>query len=232
MHHIGLNCMVHNVGDIARFYIGEFIMTYIIENLKTASKKELGATERLCRVIAKSGKVENRVIESQGVILNKLSVNSISVIANNEAGAEFLLNAVYGVQDGIVRKLVAAGKMSVFDEQIGIDAILAAMAESNEVSRFSTKSIAAWFESDMKPVLSAALQAKGFNGAAMDKMLSNYLASFQVLAGRNPSMDTTIKAGLIRALELLPEGYESVTCNTIAEKLATVQQASAILAAL
>jgi hypothetical protein len=64
------------------------------------------------------------------------------------------------------------------------------------------------------------------------KLAENYLTSFQLLAGRNPTMPNAIKAGLIRALEFLPEDHDSVTANEIATRLATVTEASEMLAAL
>ena len=66
----------------------------------------------------------------------------------------------------------------------------------------------------------------------LNQLLANYLDSFQVLAGRNPSMNNDVKASLIRAMEFLPEDHDSVTAQEIARRLAEVQEATALLAAL
>ncbi len=204
-------------------------MTYQLLNLKTISKQEVPAGNRLCRVIAK-GK-NTKLAESLGVWLPATTVTAVQVVMNNETGREFLCNAVAAVQDGIVRKLAEAGKLAVFAEQIDIDAVLQAMAAENESARFSSKSIEAWFASTMKPVLIDALNAKGY-GNQVEKLCKNYLDSFMVLAGRNPSMNGAIKAGLIRCMELLPQDQDDAVTVEIARRLADVQEASAVLAAL
>jgi len=206
-------------------------MTYSINTLKIESKKEIADSMRLVRIIAKGGKVENRVIESQGVIIPALSINSIQLVANNPVGAEFLLNSIYGVQDQLIRKLVSNGKVQIFDAEFGIEKILESMNELNETQRFSKESISKWFDSVMKGILESALNEKGY-GAQSEKLIKNYLESFQILAGRNPSMAGSIKAGLIRCLELLPAEQDDSVTVEIARRLAEIQEPSAMLAAL
>ncbi len=207
-------------------------MAIQITTLKAAQKIELGDNTRLVRIIAKKGMIGNRTMESQGCILGSLSANALQLIMANDAGKEYLLNAVYSVQDGIVRKLVENGKMAIFEEQISIDAILNAMQSENESGRFSGKTIEQWFNDVMTPVLTVALNEKGYS-AQCDKLLKSYKESFMILAQRNPSMSQSIKAGLIRALELLPDdAQEYAVTLEIARRLADVQEASAMLAAL
>lgn len=207
-------------------------MTYAINTLKIESKKELDSNSRLVRIIAKGGKVENRVIESQGIIIPALSINAIQLVLNNPVGAEFLLNSVYSVQDSIIRKLIANGKNQIFDAEFSIEKIIESMNELNETTRFSKESIAKCFDSIIKPVLESALVEKGYGNQA-DKLVKNYLESFQILAGRNPSMNANIKAGLVRCLELVPEAQQDdATLVEIARRLSEVQEATAILAAL
>lgn len=209
-------------------------MTYQIESLKVVAKKELGEGQRLVRIIAKGGKVEGKEIESQGTIIPVLSRNTLEVIMGREQGFEFIRNAVQGVQDSLIRKMVANGKLAFYDGAIDYESILVAMSEVNESVRFSKDSIAKWFVESLKDILVDAITAKmpGIADSQLNQLVANYLASFQILAGRNPSMDDKIKAGLIRAMELLPEDHDSATGNEIATRLATVQNASVQLLAL
>ena len=209
-------------------------MTYQIQNLKVASKIELAEGNRLVRIIAKSGKVNGREMESQGCIIPELRKNTLSVILDNEHGFEFIKNAVQSVQDELIRKLVGQGKMAVFDSQFDLDAILVSMRESVESTRFSKESIGKWFVEHMQPVLVDAIQSKmpGIDGSQLAKLLGNYLESFQILAARQPTMKDSIKAGLVRALELLPEDHDTVCANEIAARLAVVQDAQVTLLAL
>jgi hypothetical protein len=209
-------------------------MTYQIENLKKLSKIELGTGDRLVRVIAKKGMIGKKRMESQGVIIPAVSVSMLNALVNSEVGREYLCGAVAGVQDALVRRAVEAGKMALFAEQFDLDAIEAAMRAANESGRFSKESIKVWFDEYLRDPLAAAIRAK--MGAIADdkveKLCGNYLASFQLLAGRDPTMSNAVKAGLIRALEFLPEDHDTVTGNEVATRLATVQEASEVLAAL
>jgi hypothetical protein len=206
-------------------------MTYQIENLKKLSKLELGNGDRLVRIIAKGGKVENRVIESQGVIIPSLGINAIQLVLNNDAGKEYLLNSLYSIQDSIIRKLIANGKNAIFDQQIDIEQMLIAMQEANETQRFSKETIKKWFDGIMLQYLESALQAKGYGNQA-EKLIKNYLESFSILAQRNPSMNASIKAGLVRCMELLPADQDDAVTVEIARRLSEVQEPSAMLAAL
>ena len=105
-------------------------MTYQIESLKKLSKVELGSGDRLCRIIAKGGKIGNREIESQGVIIPAVSVSILNALINDDNGREYLCNAVASVQDAIIRKLIEQNKSAVFDNQFDLSAIIAAMQAS------------------------------------------------------------------------------------------------------
>jgi hypothetical protein len=209
-------------------------MTYSIENLKTIAKKEVPAGMRLCRVIAKKGVIGSKTMESQGCFVPAVSVNLLNQLLLQEVGKEFLCNAVAGVQDSLIRARIAAGHMAVYDNHIDVESLLSAMQEENAVARFSKESIAKWFNEVLFDPLHDAIKAKMGNVSddMMRKLLNNYLEQFQVLAQRNPSMKAEVKAGLLRALDFVPEGHESVTAIEIVRRLNDVQEASVLLAAL
>lgn len=183
---------------------------YQIESLKAVQKKEVSENQRICRVIAKKGQIGNRTMDSQGVILNRVSVNLVQLLLGDENGAEWLRGKVESVQDAIVRKMVEGGKLAFYDDQIDMGSILAAMKSDNESGRFSKETIAAWFKDTMAPVLREKIVEK-YTGISEDKivkMLDAYLVNFSVLAQRQPSMPAETKAGLIRAMGFLAEDSE------------------------
>lgn len=209
---------------------------YNVESLKTISRKEVPELNRLARIIYKKDKKTGIEKESKGLFVAAITENLLQVIANDPRGSEFLRNAVAGVQDSVIRKLVDNGKLVINSDEIDYNAILATMAQANETSgaRFSKESITAWFNEYLLAPLTDAIKNKlpTMGSNQLDKLLSNYLESFQILAGRNPSMSNKVKESLIRAMEFLPEDHDSAVACTIAEKLAAVSEASIELMAL
>ena len=207
---------------------------YNVESLKVIAKKDMPAMHRLARIIFKKDRKTGVEKDSKGLWINAITDNMMQVVASHETGAEYLRNVIAGVQDGIIRKLIEQGKLVVSSDEIDVDHIIAAMAAANETERFSKESIKLWFVEHMTPALTVAIRNKmtGISDSKLNQLLANYLDSFQVLAGRNPSMSNEIKAGLIRAMEFLPEDHDSVVACTIAEKLNSVTEASVSLAAL
>lgn len=196
-------------------------MTYQIESLKIASKKTLGESQRLCRVIAKGGKIGAHEIESQGCVLPVLSRNTVDVLFQNPAAAEWLRGKVEEVQDGIVRKAVENGKLCIFDAMIDIQEIVSAMSAVNESVRFSKESIAVWFNEVMKPALAGELGNRNVPaGAVMDKILAQYLGMFQSLSQKGSIvLDGKVKQNLSKALLLLDDDTESMVGNEIARRI-------------
>ena len=204
-------------------------MTYQIESLKKLSKLELSNGDRLARIIKKGEK--SRLAESVGVVLPQVHISLLNALMSYEVGQEYLRGCVESVQDAIIRKLAEAGKMALFDDQIGIATILDAMRASNESQRFSKEAIKVWFEENLQGILCEKIEEKNF-GISEDKLLrmvAAYLESFQILAGRNPSMDDKVKAGLLRAMEFLPEAHESAVAIEIVERLQAVKKPEAML---
>ena len=209
---------------------------YNVESLKTISKKEVPAANRLARIIFKKDRKTGEEKESRGLWVADITNGMLQLISTDARGAEFLRGCIAGVQDSIIRSLIEKGKVVIGADEIDHEKILAAMAAINESSsdRFSKESIATWFAAHMLEPLQAAIREKivGISDGKLKQLTDNYLASFQILAQRNPSMNNDIKAGLIRAMEFLPEDHESATAMEIARRLAEVQEATAILAAL
>ena len=207
---------------------------YNVESLKTIAKKEVPAANRLARIIFKKDRKTGVEKDSKGLWVPAITDNMVQVVASHETGAEYLRNVIAGVQDALIRKLIENGKLVVSRDEIDVDRIIAAMAAVNETERFSKESIKLWFVEHMTPALTAAIRNKmtGISDSKLNQLLANYLDSFQVLAGRNPSMNNDVKAGLIRAMEFLPEDHDAVTAQEIARRLAEVQEATAMLAAL
>ena len=207
---------------------------YNVESLKTISKKEVPATMRLSRIIFKKDRKTGTEKDSKGLWVSEISSSLLTLISNDSRGAEFLKGKIAEVQDSIIRKLVEAGKVVINADEIDYEKILSAMAQSNESVRFSKESIAAWFADYLREPLSEAIKSKmaGISDSQLDKLLGNYLESFQILAQRQPSVSNEIKIGLLRAMEFLPEDHDSVVACTIASKLNEVQEASVTLAAL
>lgn len=209
---------------------------YNIESLKTISKKEVPATMRLARVIYKKDKKTGIEKDSKGLHVAAIMTATVQMIAADSNGLEWMQNAIAGVQDSVIRKLVDSGKLVINEEEISFSAIINEMKLANESSgaRFSKEAIATWYAEYMLNPLSEAIcnKMQGISESQLKKFIDNYLASFQILAGRNPTMSNEVKASLIRAMEFLPEDHDSVVAITIAERLAAITEASAELLAL
>lgn len=213
----------------------ESIMTYAVHSLKAVNKMEIAEGSRISRITFKSRKdADGKVVpakEALGCVIPALGVSMIQALSTEAAGREYLIGCIERVQDALIRRATEAGKLQIFDDQIGLGAMLAWMTEENAVQRFSKESIKVWFDTYLREVLEARVAAK-LQGIAPDKLqqaVDSYLASFQVLAGRAPTMSNAVKTGLIRALELLPEGHDTATGNEIASRLAAVTDAAALV---
>lgn len=194
--------------------------------------KEAPEGFRIARVIAKKGKIGERECKSQGAVLKSLSRSKIDWFLNSEVGEQFFRNALEQVQDSLLRAQVENGKLSVHESAIDAESILQAITVAVESARFSKDSIEKWFVEHMQEVLTTQITAK-YDGISDDKlsaMLKNYLVSFQILAGRNPSMADSTKAGLIRAMEFLDENSEEhPTTVEIARRLVEVSAPTEML---
>lgn len=207
---------------------------FAMHSLKSAVIKsfdsEKDSQNRVLRVIVKGGEKQGK--ESKGAIVPRLTDGYLQTILNNPAGFDAFRNLIEGVQEKLARQVYDAGRETLTQEDIGVDAIIGYLTAENAVARFSKEAIAGWFAADMAAPLAAALSAKGMQEVAIEKISGVFLAAFQSLAGRNVSMSDDIKAQLEKCLALLPEGYENPVAERIAEKLAEVRSASNMLDAL
>ena len=209
-------------------------MAYQIKPLKGMKKEEPRAGERLARLLAKKGMIEGRTVESQGVLIPVVSLAMLNGIVADTAGQQWLRGKVQDVQDGLIRRLIGAGKVSFFDDQIGMDAVLKVMAADMENTRFSKESIKVWFDTYQRVPLFAALAAKApaAQGSVITKLCDQFLECFQTLSGKNVSMDLKTKDQLLKAIELLPEDHESATASELLERLQEASETGGIAGAL
>lgn len=209
-------------------------MAYQIEALTKFKKVEPQAGERVSRLLAKKGMIEGRTVESQGVLIPVVSISMLNGIVADVNGAQWLRGKVQDAQDGIIRRLIGAGKASFFDDQIGLDACLKVMSSELESTRFSKESIKGWFDAHLRGLLAARLSEKNpaMQSSVVQKLCDQFLERFMSLAGRNVSMDLKTKDQLLKAIELLPEDHESATCNEVIERLQEVGEDSGIAGAL
>lgn len=202
-------------------------MSYQIVTLKAAQKIDIENTgNRLARIIVKKGAAKAKLSESMGCIVPEISLALVQSVIADEIGKQWMKNAIAGVQDKIIRNAAENGKLALFDDRIGLGAILDAMKVENESVRFSKESIATWFADVMRQYLVEAIRAKyeGIADSKLESMLKNYLESFQIIAGRNPTMPAATKAGLIRALEFLPQDTDDATTMEIVSRLPAIPE--------
>jgi hypothetical protein len=121
----------------------------------------------------------------------------------------------------VINEPESAGKQAIFDEQIGVGAILEAMATVNAAQRFSKESIAGWFKADLLPLLVNAIKVKlpSISQDKIDSICDGYLRDFQLLAAREVMLSNEVKIKLEKAMMLLEDGYENPVSEKISEKL-------------
>jgi hypothetical protein len=209
---------------------------FALHSLKASPIKNFDAEKdtgnRVLRVIIKNGEKVGK--ESMGAIVPRIGDGVLAAFFNQDAGKEYLRNALEGVQEKIARKIVDGGAAVLDMDAIGYDAMLAFITAENETVRFSTKTIEQWFKDDMQPLLYAALLAKGFSPEMCDKSCMGFLAKFQILAARKENRVMTMqeKAQLVKCLDLLPMDYEHPVVIEILSRLDTTIEPAAIADAL
>lgn len=157
----------------------------------------------------------------------------VSVFQNSAVGKAFIVDAMEGLRSRIISKLHASGK-TIHDESIGITAMTLLAKQETESQRMTKEAIGAWFDADLMKLIADAIAAKldGISTEKLTKLVEGYRSKFQTLAGREVSMPAAVKAQLIRAMEFLPEDYESVIGEKVAAALAESEEATETLAAL
>lgn len=204
-------------------------MTTMFSVIKTIDAKpaEGFTTLSISRTDGKKGK------SGLCIVVPVTSDSVVSLVTASDIGKAWIVDAIDDVRSRIASAINKAG-LTITSDKIGIDGILAQMKLETESQRMTKDAIGAWFDSDLAPLLSARIQEK-MAGIAADKLavlVGNYKATFQTLAGRDVSMSEQVKAGLIKAMELLPAEYEHVIGTKVLEKLVDVSEAKVMLAAL
>jgi hypothetical protein len=167
------------------------------------------------------------------IVVPVVSDSVVSLVIQSDIGKAWLSDGIDTVRSHIASVINKAGN-TITSDKLGIDGILAQMKLETESQRMTKEAIGVWFDADLAPLVSARIAEK-MQGIAADKLaklVDGYKVTFQTLAGRDVSMAEPIKAGLIKAMELLPAEYDHVIGNKVMEKLIDVSEATNVLAAL
>ena len=156
-----------------------------------------------------------------------------SVFEQSIEGKAFILDCISGLRSKVISKLHSKN-LTITDEAIGITALVAMAKLETESQRMTKEAIGNWFDADLSGLIANAISAK-MQGIAADKLaklVDGYKAKFQTLSQREISMQLAVKAQLVKAMELLPEDYDNVIAEKVAEALTKAEEASETLAAL
>lgn len=157
----------------------------------------------------------------------------VTVFSQSDEGKAYIVDCIESLRSKIISKLHSKS-LTITDEAIGITALQAIAKLETESQRMTKEAIGAWFDADLAKLVGDAISAK-LAGIAADKLLKlvdGYKAKFQTLAMRDCNMPQAVKAQLVKAMELLPEDYENVIAEKVAEALTKAEEASETLAAL
>lgn len=167
------------------------------------------------------------------IVVPVVSDSVVALVTASDTGKAWIVDCIDGVRSRIASAVNKSGD-TITSDKLGIDGLLAAMKAETESQRMTKDAIGIWFDADLAPLVAVRIQEKMI-GIAADKLgvlLAGYKSTFQNLAGRDVSMPETVKAGLVKAMELLPEDYDSVMGSKVMEALVNVNSASVVLAAL
>lgn len=167
------------------------------------------------------------------IVVPEVSDAVVAVVQNGVEFASWLVASINDLRSGIASGINKKGDV-ITSDKLGVSAILAAMKAATESQRMTKEAIGTWFDADMVALISTRIKSKmvGIADDKVAKLVEGYKLRFQSLSGRDVSMADAVKAQLIVALELLPEGYENVIAEKITEKLTEVAEATEMLAAL
>lgn len=162
-----------------------------------------------------------------------ISGPTVAVFQNDAIGAAFIADCIAGLRSKIISKLHASN-LVVSDDAIGITALLALATQEVNGTRMTAAAIGEWFDSDLAALVSGAIKAKmvGIADDKLGKLVAGYKDRFQSLSGRDVSMPDAVKASMMRAIALLPEGYDSVIGEKVITKLDSVSEAGEVALAL
>jgi hypothetical protein len=156
-----------------------------------------------------------------------------TVFYNDTMGKAFIVDVLEGLRSRIISGLHAGSKL-ISDEAIGVTAMLATAKLVVEGSRMTKEAIGVWFDSDLAPLVAARIREKmqGISDDKVAKLVSGYRTAFESLSAREVGMSEEVKASLLKAMDLLPEDYDSVMGGKVLAKLVAAEEPKEILAAL
>jgi hypothetical protein len=156
-----------------------------------------------------------------------------TVFYNDAMGKAFIVDVLESLRSKIISKLHADGKV-ISDESIGITAMLTTAKLLVEGSRMTKEAIGVWFDADMATLITARIKEKmaGISEDKVAKLVAGYRVAFESLSAREVGMSEEVKASLLKAMDLLPEDYDSVMGGKVLAKLVAAEEPKEILAAL
>jgi hypothetical protein len=206
---------------------GDSIMNYQVVKTTDAVVVDGMTAYKVARTDGKKGK-------SGTVCIAPAISESVSIVFYNDAiGKAFIIDVLEQLRSGIISDLHASKKL-ITDEAIGVSAMLATAKLAVESSRMTKESIGVWFDADLAPLIAARISEKvaGISEDKVAKLVSGYRTAFESLSAREVSMSAEVKASLIKAMDLLPEDYDSVVGGKVLAKLVAAEEAKEMLAAL
>lgn len=157
-----------------------------------------------------------------------------NVFVNDAVGVAFIQDCMESLRSKVASVIHAKGN-TIHDEVIGITALLAQAKLETESQRMTKEAIGNWFDADLAPLIAARIESVMIGIAAdkVAKLVDGYKDKFQSLSGRDVSLSPQVKAQMLKALELIsdPE-YSNIIAEKVAEKLASISEATETLAAL
>jgi len=166
-------------------------------------------------------------------VMPAISDSVFNLFQIDPAGKAFIVDAIEGLRSKLASGLYAKGK-TITDDSIGITALLGLARIETESQRMTKEAIGVWFDADLAGLVADAIRLKmiGIAEDKLTKLVEAYKMRFQTLAGREPNVPDDVKAQLIRAMEFLPDDYESVIGEKVASALAAATEAKEVLVAL
>jgi hypothetical protein len=162
-----------------------------------------------------------------------ISESVATVFYNDAIGKAFIVDVLEGLRSRIISGLHASRKL-ISDEAIGVTAMLATAKLVVEGGRMTKESIGVWFDADLTLLVSARIREKiaGISEDKVAKLVAGYRTAFESLSAREVGMSDEVKASLLKAMDLLPEDYDSVIGGKVLAKLVAAEKPKEILAAL
>ena len=113
-----------------------------------------------------------------------------------------------------------ASSLRHMDKFSGLQVDFDAMQAEESAARFSKESIGIWFDADLAGLIADKIKEKiaGISTDELHKLVESYRTGFQALAAREVFMSPEEKVRLQKAIDLLPDDYETEYAAT-AEKL-------------